>query len=221
MIVVVGASQGGVHALRPCSRDCRPSAGALLLVQHIGATESILPAILADAAPAAAFAVHGEKLARRPGLRRATGPPYVGKWRLVELTRGPRENWARPAVDPLFRSAALSHGPDVIGVVLSGRLNDGTAGLYEIKRRAASPSCRPRERPRRRTCRRARWTMSLSTIACRCGHGAPPGSVVGRSWFPEPGHPRRSSIWSTRSSGPPPRPARNVAARCRSEASAS
>src|SRR5262249_17818409 len=47
---------------------------------------------------------------------------------------GPRENWARPAVDPLFRTAALYYGTDAIGVILSGRLNDGTSGLYEIKR---------------------------------------------------------------------------------------
>jgi two-component system chemotaxis response regulator CheB len=52
----------------------------------------------------------------------------------LELTRGPRENWARPAIDPLFRSAALWYGPDAIGIILTGRLNDGTSGLYEIKR---------------------------------------------------------------------------------------
>jgi two-component system chemotaxis response regulator CheB len=53
----------------------------------------------------------------------------------LELTRGPRENFSRPAVDPLFRSAAHYYGSDAIGIVLSGRLNDGTSGLYEIKRR--------------------------------------------------------------------------------------
>jgi len=52
----------------------------------------------------------------------------------VALSRGPRVNWSRTAIDPLFASTAKSHGPSVIGVVLTGRLNDGTAGLCEIKR---------------------------------------------------------------------------------------
>ena len=53
----------------------------------------------------------------------------------TELTRGPKENWARPAIDPLFRTAAEAYRGDAIGLVLTGNLNDGTLGLYEIKRR--------------------------------------------------------------------------------------
>lgn len=135
-IVTIGASQGGVHALRVLVGGLPPDFSApVLIVQHIGATESILPSLLNEVgALDATFAVHHEPL---EAGRIYVAPPdhhmlvHDGH---VDLTRGPRENWARPAVDPLFRTAAFHYGPDAIGIVLSGRLNDGTAGLFEIKR---------------------------------------------------------------------------------------
>jgi two-component system chemotaxis response regulator CheB len=53
----------------------------------------------------------------------------------VHLSHGPKENWTRPAINPLFRSAAAAYGAGVIGVILTGTLDDGIAGLAEIKRR--------------------------------------------------------------------------------------
>ena len=136
-IIVAGASQGGVQALRRLAAGLpRGFTAPVLMVLHVGASESILPSILNDLAGLpASHAKDGEPIL--PG-RIYVAPPdrhlLVARVRL-ELSHGPRENWARPAIDPLFRTAAEWWGPAVVGVVLSGALNDGTSGLYEIKRR--------------------------------------------------------------------------------------
>ncbi|HEX5314576.1 MAG TPA: chemotaxis protein CheB [Gammaproteobacteria bacterium] len=136
-LIVVGASAGGVGALRSLAASLPgdlPAAVAVVL--HIGRHRSELATILDRAGPlAAAEARNDEPLVE--GRIYVAGPDchlLVAGERL-HLQRGPRENFARPAIDPLFRTAAESFGPRAIGVILSGRLNDGTVGLYEIKRR--------------------------------------------------------------------------------------
>jgi len=106
------------------------------VVLHVGSSQSFLPSILNDAGRLPASHVTAEtKL--EPGQIYIAAPDR--HMMVVDSTavtsRGPRENWARPAIDPLFRSAAEVFGPKVIGVILTGMLNDGTPGLYEIKRR--------------------------------------------------------------------------------------
>jgi two-component system chemotaxis response regulator CheB len=137
-IIVVGASTGGVEALRtvvhglPADLDA-----AIFIVLHLPSwSRSRLPAILERAGTwPAAHAVQNETI--KAG-RIYVAPPdrhlLIRDGRTI-LTSGPRENHSRPAIDPLFRSAARSHGSDVIGVVLSGALYDGSAGLMAVKAR--------------------------------------------------------------------------------------
>lgn len=134
---MIGASAGGVTALRTVAAGLHKELAApVLIVLHIGAHPSLLPEVLSSAGPINAMhAEHDEPI--RPG-RIYIAPPdchmTVENGR-VRLSRGPKENWARPAIDPLFRSAAEHYGPGAIGVILTGNMNDGTLGLQEIKRR--------------------------------------------------------------------------------------
>jgi two-component system chemotaxis response regulator CheB len=135
-IVVIGASLGGIQALRRLASDLPANFPAsVLVVQHIGANPSTLPALLSSAGPnPASHAQDGEPL--RQGHIAVAPPDHhllicAGK---LKLSRGPKEHFSRPAVDTLFRSAAIECGPRAIGVVLTGTLDDGTAGLQAIKR---------------------------------------------------------------------------------------
>lgn len=135
-IVVIGASAGGVRALRTMAAALPADfAAAVCVVLHVGAFRSNLPELLEAVGPLpAAHARDGEPL--RHG-RILIAPPdhhlLLEEDASVQLTRGPKEHHTRPAVDPMFRSAALSLGPRVIGVLLTGGLDDGTAGLQAIK----------------------------------------------------------------------------------------
>jgi two-component system chemotaxis response regulator CheB len=94
----------------------------------------VLPAILSRAGDLPAHhAEHGEPI--KKGMIYVAPPDrhMLLNDSSIELTFGPKENRHRPAIDVLFRSAALAYGARVVGVVLSGMLDDGTAGLVAIK----------------------------------------------------------------------------------------
>lgn len=109
----------------------------VFVVLHIPADSPSLLAQILDrqGVIGAKTAEHGERY--RPGVVYVAPPDrHLLVWRdgTVHVSRGPRENRHRPAVDPLFRSAAVAAGPAVIGVILTGSLDDGTAGLMAVKK---------------------------------------------------------------------------------------
>jgi two-component system chemotaxis response regulator CheB len=136
-LAVIGASAGGVQALRELVAGLPSELPAAVLVTlHVLPTgTSVLPQILGRAGPLPAVrARHGEPLERG---RIYVAPPnyHLLVWDgQIQLSGGPRENGHRPGIDPMFRSAARNYGRRVIGVVLSGTLDDGSAGLGVIKR---------------------------------------------------------------------------------------
>jgi two-component system chemotaxis response regulator CheB len=134
-VVVIGASAGGVTALLQIAESLPASFPApVCIVQHIGSNPSLLPELLRFRGPNAAVHAHdGQLLA--PGTLHVAPPDHhlLIEGDTVRLTHGPKENHARPAIDPLFRSAAVGFGPRVIGVVLTGQMDDGTAGLKAVK----------------------------------------------------------------------------------------
>jgi two-component system chemotaxis response regulator CheB len=137
-IIVVGASAGGVEALATLARGLPADfPAAMFVVLHVPPHgTSVLPKIISRAGRLpATHAWDGESI--RPG-RIYVAPPdrhLLLKLGHVRVVRGPTENSHRPAIDPLFRTAARCFGRRVIGVVLSGLLDDGTAGLLAIKER--------------------------------------------------------------------------------------
>ncbi|HEV7350132.1 chemotaxis protein CheB [Telluribacter sp.] len=135
-IIVVGASSGGVPALKAFVNNLpKDFKGSVFIVLHIPTyTESRLPEILSNAGPLEA--VHpgdGEEI--EPGkIYIARNDHHLllqeGK---VMVKRGPKENRFRPSIDALFRSAAYVYSTRVVGIIMSGILNDGASGLWTIK----------------------------------------------------------------------------------------
>lgn len=135
-IIVIGASAGGIEALRLIVRDLpKDLAASIFVVLHVAPqSPGILDQILTRAgALPATNALDKEPI--------HTGHIYVAppdhhlllEPERVRITKGPRENRFRPAIDPLFRSAAQTYGARVVGLILTGGLDDGTAGLWAVK----------------------------------------------------------------------------------------
>jgi two-component system, chemotaxis family, protein-glutamate methylesterase/glutaminase len=134
-IVCVGGSAGGLQPLTEIVR--RLPAGleaSVFVVLHTGPeTPTLLPDILRGRGSLPVEVVSGEEDIRSGRIYVAASDHHLLLKRgFVRAIRGPRENGFRPAVDPLFRTAARAYGPRVIGVVLSGGQNDGSAGLVEV-----------------------------------------------------------------------------------------
>ncbi|UQA62744.1 chemotaxis protein CheB [Polyangium aurulentum] len=136
-IIVVGGSAGALDALVAMVPHLPGSLrAAIVVVVHMGSTaESNLATILARNGPLPASHANDGEAIRQGHIYVARPDRHLivsdGK---LHLTEGPRENRHRPAIDPLFRSAAESHSDRVIGVLLSGALDDGVSGLAMIKR---------------------------------------------------------------------------------------
>jgi two-component system, chemotaxis family, protein-glutamate methylesterase/glutaminase len=137
-LVVIGASAGGIEALQtllgllPTDLDA-----AVLIVLHTSNhAGSLLPQIMQRASRLPAIHPRDGTVIEK-GTIYIAPPDYhmIVEGELLRIIQGPRENLHRPAIDPLFRSAASSYGRRVIGVILTGSLDDGTAGLMVVRAR--------------------------------------------------------------------------------------
>lgn len=136
-IVLIGCSVGGVEALQKIVAGLPENfPAAIFVVLHLSPqSHSVLPEILNRAGKLPAkHPVQGEQVRRGHIYVAPPDRHLILEDSRIVLSRGPRENRHRPALDPLFRSAARAYGRQVIGIVLTGSLDDGTAGLQTIKK---------------------------------------------------------------------------------------
>jgi two-component system chemotaxis response regulator CheB len=140
-IVVMGASAGGMDALQKVAAELPADLpAAIFVVWHLSpGLRSLLPQVLTRAGPLpAAHPEDGDPIL--PGRIYIAPPDHhmLLERDYIRVAKGPKENRFRPAVDPLFRSAAYAFGPRAVGIVLSGALDDGTSGLWTIKLRGGT-----------------------------------------------------------------------------------
>ncbi|MCF2496693.1 chemotaxis protein CheB [Dyadobacter chenhuakuii] len=138
-VVVIGTSSGGLNALKTLINQLQENFPApILVVQHISAdaTGSVLLDVLNKQTNIhCQHAINGDIL-KNGHLYLAPSDHHlmIGDDQKILVTKGAQENRSRPAIDPLFRSAAVVFGSNVIGILLTGYLDDGTAGMIAIKR---------------------------------------------------------------------------------------
>jgi two-component system chemotaxis response regulator CheB len=140
-LIVVGVSAGGVEALQVIARALPGDLpAAVLIVMHTTPEGPyLLPHILSKAGPLeVAKAVDGVPIERGKIYVAPPDHHMLVKGNRISLSKGPKENRSRPAIDPLFRTAAAAYGPRVVGVILTGMLDDGTAGLSAVKERGGT-----------------------------------------------------------------------------------
>jgi len=134
-VLAVGTSAGGVEALISLAKHLRPDFPAAVLVTiHLSShSRSVLDEILNRAGPLPArFAVDGENLRKAHIYIAPADRHLLLDGDRLSLGSGPRENSARPAIDPMLRSVAVCCGPRGVGVVLTGTLGDGASGLWAL-----------------------------------------------------------------------------------------
>ncbi|WPO97757.1 chemotaxis protein CheB [Pseudomonas sp. HR96] len=134
-LIVIGTSTGGISALQQLLGTLPADLPAAVLVtMHLADHDSILPSLLAPYTRLdIRFARENEVIKAGTVLIAPPGKHLLIDKGRVNLIRGAKENYSRPAIDPFFRSAAISHRRNTIGVVLTGDLDDGTVGLQAIK----------------------------------------------------------------------------------------
>ncbi|MCA1444289.1 chemotaxis protein CheB [Ensifer sp. IC4062] len=136
-VIAIGGSMGAVGALKQLLPEL-PSdfAATVFVVIHVGTHGKDLLADIFDkyAKLPVTTAIEGERVERGHVYVAPADHHLLVLDEIIRLGRGPRENWARPAIDPLFRSVGLNYGPRAVAVVLTGMLNDGATGLADLKR---------------------------------------------------------------------------------------
>lgn len=137
-VVVIGTSAGGLNAVKLLINQLQENFPApILVVQHISADATgnvLLDALNKHSKIKCEHAISGASL-EDGHLYLAPSDHHlmIGDDKRILITKGAQENRARPAIDPLFRSAAVVFGSNVIGILLTGYLDDGTAGMIAIK----------------------------------------------------------------------------------------